>query len=97
GVGGRNQELCLSLTIEIRDVGGAVALCVGSDGMDGVSPAAGAITSSKVFGKALESGLDPLTHLRNNDSYTFFRKLGLAVLTGYTGTNVNDFFIALIS
>lgn len=96
GVGGRNQELCLSLTAEIKEISGVVALCVGSDGVDGVSPAAGAVTSSKVFKKALELGLDPLTYLRNNDSYTFFSKLGLAIHTGYTGTNVNDFFIALI-
>lgn len=97
GIGGRNQELCLSLTAEVKEVGDVVALCVGSDGVDGVSPAAGAVTSSRVFKKAMELGLDPLTYLRNNDSYTFFNKLGLAIHTGYTGTNVNDFFIALIS
>lgn len=97
GVGGRNQELCLSLTAEIKEVGDVVALCVGSDGVDGVSPAAGAVTSSKVFKKAVGLGLDPLTYLRNNDSYTFFSRLGLAIRTGYTGTNVNDFFITLIS
>lgn len=96
GVGGRNQELCLSLTIEIRDAGEAVAVCFGSDGVDGVSPAAGALTSSRVLKRAIELGLDPLTCLRSNDSYTFFNRLGLAIHTGYTGTNVNDFFVALI-
>ncbi len=96
GVGGRNQELCLSLTIEIGGSGNAVAVCFGSDGMDGVSPAAGAVTGSRVLKRAIELGLDPLTYLRNNDSYTFFNKLGLSIYTGYTGTNVNDFFVALV-
>nr|WP_258871801.1 MOFRL family protein [Pyrobaculum aerophilum] len=41
-------------------------------------------------------GLDPFEYLNNNDSYTFFEKLGRAVITGYTGTNVNDVFIALV-
>ena len=95
GVGGRNQEMCLSLAIEIENLP-IVALCAGSDGIDGVSPAAGAIVDGSTAREAREKGLDPRKFLENNDSYTFFSKLGRAIITGYTGTNVNDFFVALI-
>lgn len=97
GIGGRNQELCLSISIETRRVDkDFIVACVGSDGIDGISPAAGAILPSRLFNVALKKGLNPVEYLENNDSYTFFNKLGLAVVTGYTGTNVNDFIVALI-
>jgi len=96
GVGGRNQELCLSLALRIDGIDRVVAACMGSDGVDGVSPAAGAVVDGAVCREARERGLDPVSYLDNNDSYTFFKELGRAIMTGYTGTNVNDFFIALI-
>lgn len=96
GVGGRNQELCLALTIEIRDVEGVIATCIASDGIDGNSPAAGALTGSSVYRVAVESGLKPEEYLDENNSYSFFDKMKLSIKTGYTGTNVNDFFIAII-
>ncbi|HID41414.1 MAG TPA: glycerate kinase, partial [Pyrodictium sp.] len=97
GVGGRNQELCLSLLVDTRSLGGGIVFaCMGSDGVDGVSPAAGAIASPDVYWEAINRNIDPEKHLEDNDSYTFFRKLGLVIETGYTGTNVNDFFVAVI-
>ncbi len=96
GVGGRNQELCLSLAIEIEGYP-IVALCAASDGIDGVSPAAGAIVDGATTKEARRQGLDPKKYLENNDSYTFFSKIGRAIVTGYTGTNVNDFFIAIVA
>jgi len=102
GVGGRNQELCLSIAVSLsrsgayKAIGDFVAMCIGSDGIDGVSPAAGAIVDKELFELADALGEDMETYLDNNDSYTFFSKLGKAVFTGYTGTNVNDFFLALI-
>jgi len=97
GIGGRNQELCLSISIETRRVDGDfIAACMGSDGVDGVSPAAGAVVPSRLFSKAVEKGLNPLEYLENNDSYSLFNKLGLTIMTGYTGTNVNDFIVVLI-
>jgi glycerate 2-kinase len=46
--------------------------------------------------EAERAGLNPLEHLDNNDAYTLFHKLGRAIYTGPTGTNVNDIFIALV-
>lgn len=96
GIGGRNQELCLSIAIGIRGVEGVYAGCMGSDGIDGVSPAAGALVSYKTVDEAVSMGLDPGEYLENNDSYTFFKKLGRTIETGLTGTNVNDFVVLLI-
>jgi len=96
GVGGRNQELCLSIAIELRDLRNFVALCMGSDGIDGVSPAAGAIVDGDTFREAESRGMDLRDYLYRNDSYTVLSALGRAIVTGYTGTNVNDLFVALI-
>ncbi len=96
GVGGRNQELCLSLTISIRGFHDVVAACAGTDGIDGISPAAGAVVDGWLFEEAVKKKLNPHEYLLNNDSYTFFQELGRAIYTGYTGTNVNDIFVALI-
>jgi len=73
-----------------------VAVCIGSDGIDGVSPAAGAIIDEQTYFEALSAHLNPIRYLNNNDSYTFFSKLNRAILTGYTGTNVNDLFLAIL-
>lgn len=96
GIGGRNQELCLSLTISIKGLRDVVAACVGTDGIDGVSPAAGAVVDGGLHDEAITRGLDPSEYLANNDSYTFFQKTGRAIITGYTGTNVNDVFVAIV-
>ena len=95
GTGGRNQELCLSLAISIRGLE-TVAVCMGTDGIDGISPAAGAIVDGATIDEGYKVGLDPIKYLENNDSYTYFSKIDRAIITGYTGTNVNDIFIALI-
>jgi glycerate 2-kinase len=66
---------------------------MGTDGLNGNSPAAGAV----VDGYTAESvGLNSLEHLNDNGGYTLFHKLGRAIYTGPTGTNVNDVFIALV-
>ena len=97
GVGGRNQELCLSLALELDGkLEDYAATCIGSDGVDGVSPAAGAVIDEKVVDEAARENISPEKLLEENDSYTFFQSLKRAIVTGYTGTNVNDFFIAYI-
>jgi len=97
GVGGRNQETCLSLMIEIKDLDNVYFACMGSDGVDGVSPAAGAVVDDKAYWEAVEKGLDPKTYLDNNDSYTILKSIGRTIETGYTGTNVGDFYIGLLT
>lgn len=100
GRGGRNQELCLSLALELhrgRAASRYVAACLGTDGVDGNSPAAGALVDWETMGGALRLGLDPRQALEENDSYGFFNRIGGVIDTGgFTGTNVNDVFVALI-
>jgi len=90
GLGGRNQELCLSALIALRGCGGVVLASVGTDGVDGFSEAAGGIIDGYTYSDALEKGVSPEEYLDNNDSGTFFKRVGGAILTGPTGTNVSD-------
>ena len=97
GRGGRNQELCLALSIELRSTSNITALCIASDGIDGNSPAAGAIVASSLYEFSLKRSLMPEEYLEENNSYEYFDKLGLAVYTGPTGVNVSDFFISIVN
>ncbi|MDX6559049.1 MAG: glycerate 2-kinase, partial [Blastocatellia bacterium] len=72
-----------------------VALCAGTDGIDGNSPAAGAIVDSTTRARAQAIGLDPAAFLDRSDAYSFFVALGDAIATGATGTNVRDVRILL--
>jgi hydroxypyruvate reductase len=74
---------------------GMVALCAGTDGIDGNSPAAGALADTTTLSRAREKGLDAARFLDESDAYSFFDLLGDAVLTGPTGTNVRDVRILL--
>jgi len=96
GVGGRNQELALSVAISIAGLDDVVFASIGSDGVDGVSPAAGAVVDGGTVTEGRRLGLDPYEALNNNDSYTYLSKLKSAIITGPTGTNVNDLAVALI-
>ena len=89
GKGGRNQELALSASLGISDVGVAIA-SFSTDGIDGPTEAAGAIADGFTLLRARRKGLDPLAYLEDNDSYHFFSELGDLLVTGPTGTNVMD-------
>jgi hydroxypyruvate reductase len=67
----------------------------GTDGIDGRSPAAGAIADQSTLARATAAGLDPADYLRRSDSYNFFAQLGSAIVTGPTGNNVRDLRILL--
>jgi hydroxypyruvate reductase len=94
GIGGRNLETALRLT-RSRNMSNTVALCAGTDGIDGNSPAAGAIVDSTTIERATAIGLDVEDFLRRSDSYSFFVALGDVIATGPTGTNVRDLRILL--
>jgi len=96
GLGGRNQEFCLAGAFEIEGVEKVVMLSGGTDGTDGPTDAAGAISDHTTLQRARAMGLDPKTYLRNNDSYHFFEKLGDLLITGPTRTNVMDVRILLV-
>jgi glycerate 2-kinase len=92
GKGGRNQELVLSA---LSDIGpGEVIASVASDGWDNTDMA-GSIADITVLHRAEEMGHDPNAYLRNNDSYNFFKKVGGAIETGKTRSNVSDLVVAL--
>lgn len=91
GVGGRNQELTLAAAIVMEGSGRKVVVAsFGTDGVDGSSPAAGAIATPRSARQGRSLGFDPLAHLQNNDSHTFFAAIDHCITTAPTGTNVND-------
>ena len=96
GLGGRNSELALAFSIEIMNEKGISALFAGTDGIDGPTDAAGAYCNGKSRLKARELGVSAKDSLVNNDSYSFFKKVGDLKITGPTGTNVNDIGVILI-
>ncbi|MCS7134161.1 MAG: glycerate kinase [Candidatus Caldarchaeum sp.] len=97
GVGGRNQELVLAAAIYMHDIRNFVFASIGTDGIDGVTDAAGALCTEKTYENALGMGLQPEKFLKNNDSHNFFKKAGGLVKTGPTGTNVGDLTILIVS
>src|SRR5262249_26376175 len=96
GKGGRNQEFALALVDLVADAGvPAVALSVGTDGIDGPTDAAGALVDSTTRDRARATRLDPARFLDDNNAYAFFDALGDLVRTGPTGTNVGDLQLLL--
>jgi glycerate-2-kinase len=103
GKGGRNQELALAFALEIEGWRGVSLLSAGTDGGDGPTDAAGAMVDGTTASRACELGIDPLRHLHQNNSYTFFQQFDAAsgasshLKTGPTGTNVMDIQIVLLN
>jgi len=96
GNGGRNQELALSAAMRIGGLDAVIAT-LATDGVDGPTEAAGAIADGWTVRRARSLGLAPEEFLINNDSNGFFSRLGDAIMTGPTGTNVNDLAVIIVS
>ncbi|MBN1303962.1 MAG: glycerate kinase [Anaerolineales bacterium] len=96
GKGGRNQELALSAAIGIAGIDGAAVMSFATDGNDGPTDAAGAVVDGFTCRRAEALGLDPLVHLRRNDAYPLLEAAGDLLVTGPTGTNVNDLVVILV-
>ena len=100
GRGGPNQEYALALAMEIAGADGIAALAGDTDGTDGGSgradDPAGACGDGTTMARAQALGLDPAAFLANNDSTSFFARLGDLVVPGPTWTNVNDFRAVLV-
>jgi glycerate 2-kinase len=94
GVGGRNQQFALACGPKIAGEKITV-LSAGTDGIDGNSPAAGAIVDGTTIERAKPRGLAPETYLAEFNAYAFFDKLGDAIITGPTGNNLRDLRILL--
>jgi hydroxypyruvate reductase len=94
GTGGRNQQFALACAARIS--GEAITvLSAGTDGIDGNSPAAGAIINGSTLERAKARGLDSGAHLAGFNAYPFFESLGDAITTGPTGNNLRDLRILL--
>jgi hydroxypyruvate reductase len=95
GKGGRCQEFALALAPALAALPGIVVLAAGTDGSDGPTDAAGALVDWTTLERARARGLDPRGALAANDAYRFFAGLGDLVVTGPTGTNLLDLYVAL--
>jgi hydroxypyruvate reductase len=89
GIGGRNQQFVLACARRIRGRPITVLSC-GTDGVDGNSPAAGALADGTTMSRARARGLDVHAALRRCDAFPLLHALGDTVVTGPTGTNVRD-------
>ncbi len=95
GKGGRNQEMALSAAIELSGQENIAFISVGSDGTDGPTDAAGGFCDGNTYEDMNKNGISPEEELRNNNSYYALKNSGNLVITGPTGTNVNDIFVIL--
>jgi hydroxypyruvate reductase len=100
GIGGRNSAFvleCVSRIAELKMEGKNIAvLSAGTDGIDGNSPAAGALADGNTLARAWSAGLDPADFAARSDSYTFFHRLGDAIETGPTGNNLRDLRVLIM-
>ncbi len=96
GKGGRNQELALAAAAGIAGMKGAAVFSVGSDGTDGPTDAAGGYADSDTAAELKAAGLTVAGVLKDNDAYHALQKTGGLIMTGPTGTNVNDVAVALL-
>src|SRR5437588_3547173 len=94
GVGGRNLQFALACAEKIAGENITV-LSSGTDGIDGNSPAAGAVADGTTLDRAKAKGLDPRAALARFDAYPFFDALGDVIITGPTGNNLRDLRILL--
>lgn len=96
GRGGRNLETVLRCAMGLANENShLIVLSGGTDGIDGNSPAAGAIADETTIQRAQDVGMDANDYLARSDSYSFFERLDDLIVTGPTGTNVRDLRILL--
>lgn len=96
GLGGRSQELALAAAHGIAGLQGVAIFSVGSDGTDGPTDAAGGIVTGEFAARCGELGVSIEGALDDNDSYHALEKAGGLIVTGQTGTNVNDLMVVLV-
>jgi hydroxypyruvate reductase len=94
GMGGRNQQFALACAEKIAGENITV-ISAGTDGVDGNSPAAGAIADGTTRERARQAGFDPRSALEKFDAYPLFRALGDAIEVGPTANNLRDLRIFL--
>jgi glycerate 2-kinase len=96
GKGGRNAEFLLAFGLAIEGIDGITALAADTDGIDGSEDNAGAFADGTSVARMRAAGIDPRAALANNDAWSAFHAIGDLLVTGPTGTNVNDFRAILV-
>lgn len=96
GKGGRNQELALAAAEGLSAIQNAALFSIGSDGTDGPTDAAGGYVDGNTCRALLDRGIRIADVLRDNDAYHALKKVGGLIVTGPTGTNVNDLTVLLL-
>jgi glycerate 2-kinase len=96
GRGGRNQEIALAAAIELAGEQGILLASFATDGKEGNTDAAGGFASGETIRMGAAAGLDPRLCLAANDSHRFLEAAGDLIVTGPTGTNVNDITCVLV-
>ncbi len=96
GQGGRAQEFALAAALEIAGLSKVWVAGFATDGTDGPKPVAGAVVDGETAARAARCRLDLVRALQENDAYPVFRKLKAHIVTGPTGTNVNDLYLLLV-
>ncbi len=97
GKDGRNQEIALSAAEGTKGMSNAAVFSIGSDGTDGPTDAAGGYSDGDTAGVLKNKGIDIFEVLKNNDAYNALKLTEGLIITGPTGTNVNDVSVLLIS
>jgi glycerate 2-kinase len=96
GRGGPNQEFVLGAALRLDKQDGIVIAALDTDGSDGPTDIAGGLVDASTISSAREAGLEPIDFLLKHDASSFLLAMGDAIITGPTGTNVNDLKIALV-
>jgi hydroxypyruvate reductase len=97
GTGGPNQEFALTLAAELDGADGWAAFAADTDGNDGPTDAAGGLVDGGTASKMREAGVDPARALEENDARAALEAGRALLVTGPTGTNVNDLRVVLVS
>ena len=96
GKGGRNQEIALAASTYIDGCRNTCVFSFGSDGTDGPTDAAGGIVTGETATQLKEKNIDVAKVLKDNDAYNALKAVDSLIMTGPTGTNVNDLSVVLI-
>jgi glycerate 2-kinase len=96
GRGGRAQEFALAAALALQGTARVWVVGMGTDGRDGPTDAAGALADGMTVSRGKRKACDAARYLAKNDSYTFFKNVGGHIVTGLTGTNVNDLYLLFV-
>jgi glycerate 2-kinase len=96
GTGGRAQEFAVAAALEIAGLANVWVVAIGTDGTDGPTDAAGAVTNGCLVARAQRFSVDLRGALKRHNTYPALKKLRQLIITGPTGTNVNDLYLLLV-